>query len=86
VSARPLKRRKERPAGATGVSKLRIKMLEHDISMQDVRNRIMEDDNFNITISAISNFVDDKMQVYVQNKILEMCDEKSDTQKEEVPF
>ena len=65
---------------------MRIKMLEHDISMQDVRNRIMEDDDFNITISAISNFVDDKMQVYVKNKILEMCDEKSDTQKEEVPF
>ena len=86
MSARPLKRRKERPTAATGVSKLRIKMLEHDISMQDVRNRIMEDDNFSITISAISNFVDEKMQVYVKNKILEMCDEKSDTQKEEVPF
>lgn len=86
MSARPLKRRKERPAEAAGVSKLRIKMLEHDISMQDVKNRIMEDDNFNITVSAISNFVDHKMQSYVQNKILKMCSEKEALDEEKVTF
>lgn len=86
MSARPLKRRKERPAETMGVSELRIKMLENDISMMDVKNRIMSDDNFNLTISAISNFVDKKMQKYVQNKILTMCKEKGISNEQEVLF
>ena len=86
MSARALTRRKERQAEAIGISKLRIKMLENDISMQDVKNRIMEDDNFNITVSAISNFVDHKMQSYVQNKIIKMCEEKGNVGEEEVHF
>lgn len=70
------RRKSDRPESLNGVSETRIKLLQSNISMRDVCERIKRDYQFNIAPSTISILLDEKLNKFVHNKIDEMCSEK----------
>ena len=75
MTARLLKRRADRPGHLMGISETRINMLKANISMQDLVDRVYADDNFKISVSAVSNCLDEKLVEYINIKARQMCEE-----------
>jgi len=77
MSARPLNKRKKFFPYNTGVSDLRIHMLKCGISMREVCDRIMDEDDFKVSTSAISIALDENFVKYIHEKVDKMLKEAS---------
>ena len=77
MSARPLNKRKKFFPYNTGVSDLRIQMLKCGISMREVCDRIMDEDDFKVSSSAVSIALDENFVKYIQGKVEIMIQEKT---------
>jgi hypothetical protein len=77
MSARPLNKRKKFFPYNTGVSDLRIQMLKCGISMREVCDRIMDEDDFKVSTSAISIALDENFVKYIHEKVDKMLKEAS---------
>lgn len=75
MNARPVKRRADRPSHLMGISETRINMLKANISLQDLVNRVQHDDDFKVSVSAVSNCLDEKLVEYINLKAKQMCEE-----------
>lgn len=72
-----MRRNNSKPDFLRGNSALRTDMFLHQVTLGDVQERIKNEFNYNIPISAISNILDEKLCNFVKDIAREMCYEIS---------
>ena len=67
------RKRLNRPASVNGVSDTRIRMMKSSITIQEVRDYIIEKDNFTIPHSVVSVSLDEALVQYIEKMANELC-------------
>lgn len=72
-----MRRNNSKPEFLRGNSGLRTDMFANQVTLGDVQEKIKNDFNYNISISAISNILDENLCNFVRRIAKEMCEEIS---------